>query len=225
MIFFVFVLYDMKRRHLGHNKDNDCLPGGGNAGFDFFYGLPYSHEEGYPGPMPEGLVFPPVPLMTNAYGFIEQPFNGSDLTSRYTALAERMIDLFAQGQSEAALLRSSSSSSNSSAATSQPLLPNLLDEEKSLFGDLSFSKPFFLHVAYENPHVPLFLSDDYQPRSRRGLFGDSVEEMDQSIGRIMAALERGSLLSNTMVIFSSDNGAWVNPNNGLNSNRQTKGMG
>ena len=37
------------RRHLGHNPDRNCLPGNGNQGFDFFYGIPYSHEEGYPG--------------------------------------------------------------------------------------------------------------------------------------------------------------------------------
>lgn len=63
--------------------DRNCLPGRGNVGFDFFYGIPYSHEEGYPGPFPESLVFPPVPLMTNGYNFIEQPFNMSDLTARY----------------------------------------------------------------------------------------------------------------------------------------------
>ena len=86
------------QRHLGHNKDDHCLPGDGNQGFDFFYGLPYSHEEGYPGPLPEGLVFPPVPLMTNGYRFIEQRFNESDITSRYTSLTEHLILRFAEGQ-------------------------------------------------------------------------------------------------------------------------------
>lgn len=207
------------KHHLGHNKDLNCLPGGGNQGFDFFYGLPYSHEEGYPGPMPEGLVFPPVPLMTNNYGIIEQPFNGSDLTDRYTALAEQLIYRFAVGQGQA----------TGDLLSSSPLGDNyfgLNDDE--LFGPgsgISFSDPFYMHVAYENPHVPLFLSDDYDPVSLRGLYGDSVEEMDGSIGRILTALDNGNLMENTLVIFTSDNGAWVNPNNGLNSNRPTKGMG
>jgi arylsulfatase A len=39
--------------HLGHRIDIGCLPGEGRRGFDYFYGLPYSHEEGYPGPFPE----------------------------------------------------------------------------------------------------------------------------------------------------------------------------
>ena len=60
------------------------MPGRGKQGFDFFYGLPYS-QEGYPGPAPEGLVFP-VPLLCDDL-FVEQPYNASDLTSRYTSLA------------------------------------------------------------------------------------------------------------------------------------------
>ncbi|CAM9334258.1 unnamed protein product, partial [Ectocarpus fasciculatus] len=177
--------------HLGHNRDDSCLPGLGNQGFDVFYGIPYSHEEGYPGPLPEGLVFPPVPLMSSGYKFVEQPFNESDLTSRYTRLTEELT-----------------------AAVG-----------KEVFGDLDFSKPFFIHVGYENPHVPLFLSDDYVGESRRGLFGDSVQEMDTSIGRIMTTIERNGLSEDTIVIFTSDNGAWVNPSNGLNPNRPVYGMG
>ena len=53
-------------------------------------GLPYSHEEGYPGPAPEGIVWPPVPLFANT-SFIEQPFNSSDLTKRYTEKAISFI--------------------------------------------------------------------------------------------------------------------------------------
>ena len=52
--------------HLGHRVDLGCLPGDGRRGFDDFFGLPYSHEEGYPGPFPEGVVWPPVPLYRNA---------------------------------------------------------------------------------------------------------------------------------------------------------------
>mmetsp|Transcript_24691 Transcript_24691/g.41170 ORF Transcript_24691/g.41170 Transcript_24691/m.41170 type:complete len:634 (-) Transcript_24691:82-1983(-) len=198
--------------HLGHNKDAKCLPGGGNQGFEFFYGLPYSHEEGYPGPLPEGLVFPPVPLMTSDYGFIEQPFNESDLTSRYTSIAENLIMRFAAGQE-----KSDQKPPAVEGATST--------QEEELFSQLDYSRPFFLHVGYENPHVPLFLGVDYDGTSRRGLYGDSVQEMDLSVGRLLDALKRGGLMDNTLVIFTSDNGAWLDPNNGLNSNRPVSGMG
>ncbi len=152
-----------------------------------FPGLPYSHEEGYPGPFPEGLVFPPVPLMTNGYHFVEQPYNGSDLTSRYTAMAEQMIESFGAAQTRAR-------KGVSTAAVSKS------DEKNQDMGAIDFSRPFFLHVAYENPHVPLFLSDDFpEGVSRRGMYGDSVQEMDASIGRILAALETNGIADNTLV--------------------------
>ena len=61
------------------------------AGFDSWLGLPYSHEEGYPGPFPEGLIWPPVPLMANGT-ILEQPFDSNTLTDRYTAGAVAAID-------------------------------------------------------------------------------------------------------------------------------------
>lgn len=74
-------------------------------------------------------------------------------------------------------------------------------------------------------HVPLFLGDDYSGQSRRGLYGDVVQEMDLSIGRIVDALKAAGVYDNTMVVFTSDNGAWTNPSNGLNDERATKGVG
>ena len=91
---------------------------------------------------------------------------------------------------------------------------------------LDFTKSFFLHVAYENPHVPLFVSDEYAAThepSRRGQYGDSVSEMDASIGAILDTLESTGLADNTIVVFTSDNGAWVKPNNGLTA-RPVKGI-
>lgn len=61
--------------------------------------------------------------------------------------------------------------------------------------------------------------------SLRGKFGDSVEEMDAAIGEIIASLKKSNLYEDTMIIFTSDNGAWTNPSNGLNDNRRTKGVG
>lgn len=204
--------------HLGHNEEYNCLPGNGNQGFDFFYGLPYSHEEGYPGPFPEGLVFPPVPLMCNGY-FVEQPFNMSDYTSRLTTLTEKLIWRYAEGQkSLAASHVKDDHHINDSPISGLEIAYQELDKGKQ-----NFSRPFFIHLAYENPHVPLFLSNSYSGKSRRGMYGDSVEEMDQSIGTILTALEQTGLAENTLIIFMSDNGAWVNPSNGL-STRPVKGM-
>ena len=69
------------------------------------------------------------------------------------------------------------------------------------------------------------MGDDYDGHSRRGFFGDAVQEMDLSIGRMLESLKTAGLYDNTLVIFTSDNGGWTNPSNGLNDERFTKGVG
>jgi arylsulfatase len=59
------------------------------------------------------------------------------------------------------------------------------------------------------PHLAIFASDEFKGRSRRGLLGDVMEELDDSIGQIRAELEKNGLTDNTVLIFSSDNGPWV----------------
>jgi len=68
---------------------------------------------------------------------------------------------------------------------------------------------FFLLMAYDEVHVPLFASQNFINTSSRGLFGDAAQEMDSSIGLIMQKLHDLDLLDNTLVIFTSDNGAWT----------------
>ena len=70
-------------------------------------------------------------------------------------------------------------------------------------------KPFFMYLAYNLPHVPLFASDDFMGTSKRGLYGDVVEEIDHSVGQIMNMLREQGLAENTIVFFTSDNGPWL----------------
>ncbi|MDC1144583.1 sulfatase [Porticoccaceae bacterium] len=70
-------------------------------------------------------------------------------------------------------------------------------------------KPFFLYVAYNMPHVPLFRSEDSANKSVAGLYGDVIEEIDWSVGEIRSALEENGIADNTLVVFSSDNGPWL----------------
>jgi len=71
-------------------------------------------------------------------------------------------------------------------------------------------KPFLLYLAYTMPHVPLYASEEFVGKSRRGLYGDTVEEIDWSYGQIANALKSAGIDSNTMVVFTSDNGPWLN---------------
>ena len=70
-------------------------------------------------------------------------------------------------------------------------------------------RPFFLYLAPNMPHVPLFASDRFLGRSPRGIYGDTVEELDAMVGRLLEVLRRKGLAQNTLVFFSSDNGPWL----------------
>jgi arylsulfatase A len=69
--------------------------------------------------------------------------------------------------------------------------------------------PFFLYLAHSMPHVPLGVSDKFRGKTERGLYGDVIEEIDWSVGQVLAALKRNGLDENTLVIFTSDNGPWL----------------
>lgn len=70
-------------------------------------------------------------------------------------------------------------------------------------------QPFFIYLAHNMPHVPLFRSQEFQDKSRRGLFGDVIEEIDWSVGQILEELKSQGLDQNTIVWFCSDNGPWL----------------
>jgi len=69
--------------------------------------------------------------------------------------------------------------------------------------------PFFLYLAHNMPHVPLGASEDFRGRSKGGLYGDVIEELDWSMGEVLAALKKLDLDQNTFVVFASDNGPWI----------------
>lgn len=70
-------------------------------------------------------------------------------------------------------------------------------------------QPFFLYLPYTFPHVPLFASEKFKGRSRHGLYGDVIEEIDGSVGRILEELRYLNLDKKTFVFFTSDNGPWL----------------
>lgn len=70
-------------------------------------------------------------------------------------------------------------------------------------------RPFFLYFAHSMPHVPLFASPEFKGKSQRGIYGDVVEELDASVGQVLAALRDARVAENTFVFFTSDNGPWL----------------
>ena len=70
-------------------------------------------------------------------------------------------------------------------------------------------KPFFLYYASNFPHVPLYASPAFEGKSKRGLYGDVVSELDWSIGQVLQTLKDLKIDNNTLVVFISDNGPWL----------------
>jgi arylsulfatase A-like enzyme len=70
-------------------------------------------------------------------------------------------------------------------------------------------RPFFLYVAHNMPHMPLFRSKEFEDHSQRGKYGDAIEEIDANVGRMIATLRDLKLDQNTLVLYMSDNGPWA----------------
>ena len=70
-------------------------------------------------------------------------------------------------------------------------------------------RPFFLYLAHSLPHVPLFASEEFLGTSKRGLYGDVVEEIDHGVGQIMQTLTDLGIAERSLVVFTSDNGPWL----------------
>lgn len=70
-------------------------------------------------------------------------------------------------------------------------------------------EPFLLYLAHPQPHVPLFPGEAFDGKTGQGRYRDVVQELDASVGRVVAALEQNGLRDNTLVLFASDNGPWL----------------
>ena len=132
-------------------------------GFDEFFGLPYSNDNGKK--HPTILDIPDLPLKEGDK-VVELEPDQSTFTRRFT---ERAVGFIERNK----------------------------------------EKPFFLYVPHVMPHVPIFASSAFKGTSGRGQYGDVIQELDWSVGRILATLKRQGLDEKTLVIFTSDNGPFI----------------
>ncbi len=92
----------------------------------------------------------------------------------------------------------------------QDKLTTLYTEKAVDFINKNADKPFFLYAAHTMAHIPLGVSDKFKGKSEQGLYGDVMMEVDWSVGEIMKAVEDNNLTDNTIIIFTTDNGPWLN---------------
>jgi len=91
----------------------------------------------------------------------------------------------------------------------QTTLTRRYTDEAVKFIQRNKTKPFFLYFPHTFPHTPLFASKDFAGKSPRGIYGDVVEELDASVGKVLDTLRAEKLAENTLVFFTSDNGPWL----------------
>ncbi|HYE97328.1 MAG TPA: sulfatase-like hydrolase/transferase, partial [Planctomycetota bacterium] len=132
-------------------------------GFDEFFGIPYSNDNGPLHPVVRGI--PPLPLY-DGERVVETDPDQSLFTRRFT---DRAVDFIRRHK----------------------------------------DRPFFLYLPHVMPHVPLFASAAFRGRSKGGLYGDVVEELDAGVGEVLDALRAHGLEERTIVVFISDNGPFL----------------
>ena len=176
--------------HLGFDyvpfdMNKALTPGTKEAGFDYYFGLARSHNE------------PPFVFFENDRMFQADPADplvmiphedmpkGSDYgwggsrgaARAHAARPEDKIDII------------------------------LTDKAVGFIEQQSADAPFFIYLPYVTPHYPICPSEDFIGKSEADRYGDFVQQLDFCTGRILDALEKQGLAENTLVVFSSDNGA------------------
>ncbi|RMC06734.1 hypothetical protein DUI87_16180 [Hirundo rustica rustica] len=97
--------------------------------------------------------------------------------------------------------------------TEQPMVTDrttsLILRESISFIERNKHKPFLLFLSFLHSHTPLLTTKEFLGRSRHGLYGDNVEEMDWMVGQVLDAIDKEGLKDTTLVYFASDHGGWL----------------
>jgi arylsulfatase A-like enzyme len=89
-------------------------------------------------------------------------------------------------------------------------MDKLTEKAVEFLGKQSKDRPFFLYFPLTAPHMPWLPTKPYEGKSKAGPYGDFVVQVDDTLGRVMKALDDGKMADNTLLIFTSDNGAyWI----------------
>ncbi|HEC03735.1 MAG TPA: arylsulfatase, partial [Phycisphaerales bacterium] len=91
----------------------------------------------------------------------------------------------------------------------QTTLTERYTDEAVKFIHKNKDKPFFLYMPHTMPHVPLFVSDEFYVKDVFKAYKATIEQVDDSVGQVFAALKKAGVDENTLVIYTSDNGPWL----------------
>lgn len=165
--------------HIGHKPE--FLPT--RQGFDAYYGIPYSND----------MTLDPKAQFSENIQFRE----GQSLAT-IKVKENRKKDWVPLMRDEQVI----------EYPVDQSTLTQRYTQEAVSFIQSNKDQPFFLYLAHTMPHIPLFASPAFKGKSARGPYGDTIEEIDWSVGQVLATLKAEGVDENTLVIFTSDNGPW-----------------
>ena len=164
-------------------------------GFDHFFGTPYSHDM-----WPFHPMMPPRakegPRMTAARE--RAAYTGYAGKGKYLNAENQFPDLPLYRDNEIVELNPDISK-----------LTTTYTDLALKFIRTNQHRPFLLYFAHNKPHVPHFPGERFRGKSKRGLYGDVIEEIDWSTGELLDTLKETGLERNTLVIYTSDNGPWL----------------
>lgn len=146
-------------------------------GFDYYFGLPYSNDMG---PAEDGVkssLGAPIPKRKGS-GRGQPPL---PLLRNETVL-QRVL------------------------AHDQTTLVARYTEEALKFIKQHKDERFFLYLPHSAVHFPIYPGKAFQGKSKNGIYGDWVEEVDWSVGQVLGTVRELGLSKNTLVVFTSDNG-------------------
>ncbi|MFC5050415.1 sulfatase [Rubritalea spongiae] len=169
--------------HLGHQPQ--YLPTA--QGFDYYFGIPYSNDM---------WQAPEIPLAKNV--IFNDGLTRDDYLDPKQATAKFRNRVPLMQRTEVIEW-----------PVDQTQLTRRYTEEALAFIRENENGPFFLYFAHAMPHIPLYASEPFKGSSERGLFGDVIQEIDWSVGQILSFLNERGLAENTLVVFTSDNGPWL----------------
>jgi arylsulfatase A len=178
--------------HLGFGLHGDpdyngeLKPGPLEIGFDYYFGTPNSHNE------------PPFVFVENHRVVGLEPGDPIRMIS-HDEVVKRGLQDYGWGISEGA--------AKAHAARPDDKIDLILADKATEFIAQNSDTPFFLYLPREAPHVPIDPSPEFRGTSQAGAYGDYVQQLDACVGKVLDALQAQSLVDNTLVLFTSDNGA------------------
>ena len=171
--------------HLGHHEQFLPL----QNGFDEYLGLPYSND-----------MWP-------------VDFDGVQMSEKWAQEKEKNPDAkkpYKLNYPQLPLIDGNEKVAEIRTLGDQGTLTTRYTERAVKFIENNKDRPFFLYMPQSMPHVPLGVSDKFKGKSKQGMYGDVIMEIDWSVGQVLKALKVNGLEDNTLVVYTSDNGPWMN---------------